>query len=473
MFPRLLRKAGWTRTALPLLFIILPSFAQAERLPLKPYTVADGLPNNVINKIVRDSRGFLWFCTAEGLSLFDGYGFTNYGRDEGLPHPNVTDILETRVGDYWVATNGGLVKFNPNGAPSGQVADANGPRANAPRDPMFTVFTPDGDDRYTRSVTTLLEGRDGTIWCGTRRGLFRLEQANGRSAITLVPVDISLTTEYPQSARINALLEDGHGTLWVGANSGLYRRWQDGSTERYGTRDGLPAEDINALLENRQGNLWVGTPSGGLFQLAAGAGHQPPALTRSYNRKNGLTTDWVFDLYESSDNKLWVGTNLGLVEFADDDNPEGPLHVFTKRHGFSFHEILNVTEDRVGNLWLGTINGAMKLATNGFVTFGEQDGIYMVNSLFESRAGELYAYGFVLGDQKARVFDGGKLDILNPGAVKYWFSLGRFDGERFTWLRTACLSCSWISACRRSLRRRRALWKSALDWALQPARLLR
>jgi len=58
---------------------------------------------------VRDSRGFLWFCTQEGLSRFDGYSFTNYGVDQGLPHPTVNDFLETRNGELWVGTNGGLV----------------------------------------------------------------------------------------------------------------------------------------------------------------------------------------------------------------------------------------------------------------------------------------------------------------------------------------------------------------------------
>jgi len=53
----------------------------AERLPLKTYTTADGLGHNSIN-IVRDSRGFLWFCTFEGLSSFDGYTFTTYGRKD-------------------------------------------------------------------------------------------------------------------------------------------------------------------------------------------------------------------------------------------------------------------------------------------------------------------------------------------------------------------------------------------------------
>src|SRR5215510_13914769 len=83
----------------------------AERLPLRAYTTADGLPHNVINKIVRDSRGFLWFCTEDGLSRFDGYTFTNYGTEQGLPHTSVNDLLETRSGELWLATNGGLVHF--------------------------------------------------------------------------------------------------------------------------------------------------------------------------------------------------------------------------------------------------------------------------------------------------------------------------------------------------------------------------
>lgn len=52
--------------------------AQAERLPVKTYTMADGLPSDHISRIVQDARGFLWFCTTEGLSRFDGATFTNY-----------------------------------------------------------------------------------------------------------------------------------------------------------------------------------------------------------------------------------------------------------------------------------------------------------------------------------------------------------------------------------------------------------
>jgi ligand-binding sensor domain-containing protein len=82
-------------------------------LPVKTYTTADGLLRDTAQCIVQDSRGFLWFCTSDGLSRFDGYGFTNYTTDDGLPHRVVNSFLETRAGVYWVATNEGLAGFNP------------------------------------------------------------------------------------------------------------------------------------------------------------------------------------------------------------------------------------------------------------------------------------------------------------------------------------------------------------------------
>lgn len=45
---------------------------QAERLPIRAYTTADGLPTNSVNCIVPDSRGFLWLCTGDGRALREG-----------------------------------------------------------------------------------------------------------------------------------------------------------------------------------------------------------------------------------------------------------------------------------------------------------------------------------------------------------------------------------------------------------------
>jgi len=67
-----------------LLFGVAPG--KAEQLPIRTYTTADGLARDRVYKIVSDPHGFLWFCTYDGLSRFDGYEFVNYSVDDGLPH---------------------------------------------------------------------------------------------------------------------------------------------------------------------------------------------------------------------------------------------------------------------------------------------------------------------------------------------------------------------------------------------------
>ncbi|HJQ22905.1 MAG TPA: two-component regulator propeller domain-containing protein [Blastocatellia bacterium] len=88
---RIFSLVGWTLGAT----LTLAGIIKAERLLVKAYTTANGLAQNTVNRIVRDSRGFLWFCTEDGLSRYDGYTFTNYGVEQGLPDNQVRDLLET------------------------------------------------------------------------------------------------------------------------------------------------------------------------------------------------------------------------------------------------------------------------------------------------------------------------------------------------------------------------------------------
>jgi len=44
-------------------FASVGGLARAERLPIKTYTTADGLSQDSVNRIVRDSRGFPWFSS--------------------------------------------------------------------------------------------------------------------------------------------------------------------------------------------------------------------------------------------------------------------------------------------------------------------------------------------------------------------------------------------------------------------------
>ena len=412
----------------------------AERLPLKAYTTADGLPHNLINRIVRDSRGFLWFCTAEGLSRFDGYTFTNYTTDHGLPHGNVTDFLETKKGELWVGTGAGLVRFDPKGTPNKRVRKANASDGGPP--PMFAVVLPQDEDRRARAVTVLMEGRDGTLWCGTRKHLYRLDRRDGRFA--LLPTELGLSSEPPAARAVLDLLEDRNGTLWVASLGWLRRRWPDGTVARYTKRDGLPDDNVQDLLEDRQGRLWAATREGGFFLFKADGSHAAPVVLRTYTGKDGLMTRWVAQIVETPDGRFWIATNNGLVEFfPDSSGRDGRFHGYTQKNGLLYYGLNTLTPDPDGNLWLGSDVGAMKLSRDGFVSYGEQDGLLTVSAVFQDRAGGVCFRAAVFGNELASAFEGATSNLLRP-VEHYHTRYGFFDGQRFTWFRPDAITNVYI-----------------------------
>ena len=81
------------------------------------YSPADGLPNNQIQCIYQDRKGWIWLGTSRGLSRFDGYRFVNFvnhaGDTTSLSGNLIRVIFEDRKGNLLVGTeNGGLNLFN-------------------------------------------------------------------------------------------------------------------------------------------------------------------------------------------------------------------------------------------------------------------------------------------------------------------------------------------------------------------------
>ena len=425
--------------------LALALFGRAERLPIRTYSTADGLPHNVINRIFRDSRGFLWFCTDEGLARFDGYSFISYGTEQGLPSSGVNDILETRAGEFWVATKGGLVHFNPKGAPAGRTVKANEAGPDSPA--MFITVLPEEKESLAHSITAILEASDGTLWCGTLNGLYRLEAGSN----ALLPVDVGILLGQGELAYVNDVIEDRFGSLWVATPNGLYRRWRDGSAVRYSKREGLPNNFISDLFLDHQGRLWVGTHDAGIFRLDADETHARPIIAFTLVPHDYVQSEWINQIFETSDHKLWAATARGLMEFAAESDSGGRSYrLYTPKNGLSDHNVSALAEDAGGNLWLGSTNGTgvMRLTHNGFVTYDSQDGVIAVNAIFADRAGGVCFRGYVMGDKRASIFDGGKVDLLKLSEATFWLRFGRFDGRRLTWFVPDVLrnkSPGWVS----------------------------
>src|SRR5262245_763910 len=53
----------------------VPELHALAALRFRHLTTDDGLPNNRVEAILQDSRGFMWFGTIDGLARYDGYRF--------------------------------------------------------------------------------------------------------------------------------------------------------------------------------------------------------------------------------------------------------------------------------------------------------------------------------------------------------------------------------------------------------------
>jgi ligand-binding sensor domain-containing protein/signal transduction histidine kinase len=345
----------------------------AEHLPARTYTTADGLAHNSVHRIVSDSRGFLWFCTAEGLSRFDGYSFKNYGTAEGLPDPNTYDMLESRSGLYWVATGDGLCRFRK--PPPGHSS-------------TWTFKVEVLPPAAGREVRSLAEGDDGTLWVGTTKGLSRSIRVPNGELFQLVDLQIPNGTNWP----ITALLEDSFQSLWIGTGNGLYRRWHDGRVQRYRTSalDEGASPWINTLRQDRQGCLWISTNKGLLSLKPTRAGGSDEHL---FTDSPGIRSEFVFDAVRVADQTLWAVLLDGISQlFPDVPQMRNHLEPLTSSFGLADFPLEAIAQDRDRNTWIGSDGGGVsRIARNGFVSYSEADGLgsHDIVSVFENARGQL------------------------------------------------------------------------------------
>jgi ligand-binding sensor domain-containing protein/signal transduction histidine kinase len=410
-------------TLLVSLLLVTPTRVCPERLPIKVYTASDGLASSYVLRIVQDSRGFLWFCTRDGLSRFDGYSFVNYTMADGLPSTTINHLLETRSGAYWVATNGGGVcRLNLE-----QRAVTSGSSAAVRERSLFTVY-PVGHG-FANRVNVLFEDREGSVWAGTDDGLFRFEETGGKRRFVRVGL------REPERLGVCCLAEDREGSLWIGTSRGLLRRLSDGRFIRYSAQ---PSKDaLTAVTVDHHGRLWLGYPSGlAVFvpepasQLRASRfesrrlplqrGSQVPNLksvrlpalpgeARWYTTAEGLADESVFAICAHHDGSMWISTEGGLTEFNGERFRNHALD-----QGLSHKWGNDLREDRDGNLWIAAYaEGAIKLTLNGFTTYTEADGIgrNQIHSIYEDLHGNLYA---VSGRWFVSRFDGKRFISVRP-----------------------------------------------------------
>lgn len=81
----------------------------AQDYPIIKYTTREGLGQNQVLTVLKDSRGYVWCGTWNGVSKFNGETFENYSLKEGFWNGSVTDIQEDKDGYIWFLNAGGII----------------------------------------------------------------------------------------------------------------------------------------------------------------------------------------------------------------------------------------------------------------------------------------------------------------------------------------------------------------------------
>jgi signal transduction histidine kinase/ligand-binding sensor domain-containing protein len=247
------RTGGWwlaTRHGL----IRFPRTNQVEdlaRLRPKVYTMADGLPSNIIDYIYQDARGAVWIATTGAPRLGElqlrlwgppGAALRLYAADKAGVRPLedglVTAFGEDAAGDLWLGFRDSVV------------------RCRGGRFERFFASAP----TFRGVVDAMHLDHSGRLWiASTQGGLYRVDDpasAQPRIARYTTAEDLS-------SNEILCLTEDQWGRIYAGSNRGVDRLDPtSGFVKRYTTADGLSKGAVILAYRDHQGLLWFVTDEG-------------------------------------------------------------------------------------------------------------------------------------------------------------------------------------------------------------------
>jgi len=308
-----------------------PGFA--GQYVIRSWGTEAGLPQNSVNAVAQTPEGYLWLATQGGLARFDGVRFRVFGLEEGLPSISIRALLVDRAGDLWVGTGGGLCRWR-------------GGRLE-----RFTVK----DGLAANVVTALAEDAGGRLWVGTSQGVSVWSAGRFQSEPALAEVG---------RVSIRALESGNAGEMLISAVVGLFR-FAAGRVELVRGPEEFPDVSPYCLLADRAGRLWASIGNGRVLCREEGA-------WRVYDMDSGLPFAYVTALAEDGDGTVWAGSvDAGLYAFR-----EGRFLPVRRADGLSADDIRCLHVDEEGQLWVGTRTGGLnRLARRKLAVFGAAHGL--------------------------------------------------------------------------------------------------
>ena len=362
--------------------------SQPQKYVATMWQTEQGLPQNTINDIVQDHDGYIWIATQGGLARFDGVRFKLLGSQEvpSLRTRRILSLHASAAGDLWIASlQDGLIRLH-NGA--------------------ATVYT-ERDGLPNRGVNSIHEDVQGNLWINTLGGIaFLPNTADGAAA------KLQVCPTYRGKPVSEFLMQARDGSLWFRSSMDVMRFGADGSIST--ARGGFMAH------EARDGSVWVAFENqyrvvrylNGMFadvelprtKQPQWTGNRVDTFDALPNPKRG-----VLAMATDTDGELLMLTPLGLLRVVD-GKLSAPEALPVPSDVRVLPNVRSLMVDREGNRWVGTVStGLFRFRRARVTAYAKDEGLSdsTFRAVFQDRDGRVW-----LGGDRLYWFDGDQFHLF-------------------------------------------------------------
>lgn len=349
------------------------------------------LPDMWVRSLMIDDRGLLWVGTAlrgfaRAYSAKDRFRvfreYTNTG-DESLRN-HIRSIYQDAKRQVWLGMDGGGLK----------IWDENTQQYHYHTNTLRKALLKEQQQIPFR-VQNIKTNDEKTFYLASNLGLLRYELGAHPTAQRFKSGILG-----SENSDVRSLWLDKDGTLWVGTLRGLFKvsEW-DAEPEHVHAANGLTHDVVLSIFRDSFGQLWVGTING-LNRLDSSGRWQP--FKHSDEISQTLCGNVVRDINQDSAGSILIATHSGLSIVKQPQNTDLQFDCYSRANGFIDNTIYAVREDRLGILWMSTNRGIIRFdrrnqSSTSYDRFdGLQSSEFNGASAFKNAEGELF-FGGVRG----------------------------------------------------------------------------
>ncbi len=360
---------------------VLAQPQHATFVPISPVI----LSNSDVRCIQKDSKGYMWFGTADGLIRYDGVNAFRYmhSPDDNttIAHSTINVIVESKDKKLWIGTAQGVciydreldnfinvdsIEGNRNYLKTRYITDIDfdskghlwiGTHEGGINvyDPIKKEFSYIVDPAYegilpsTNFISKMVFHND-LIWCATKGGLLLYDIETRKR----VPLN---SLEYYADKQISDMAVDRIGNIWLATLNGQITQVIP-RNGYYSYREILSGEEFGGnssrmtICFDRQGNLLAGGEHAGFNYVDVNVRKINKVMDEKDNPKR-LPTNSIQSIYVDNHGLIWIGTFNNGVFLVDvnrknfETRDEGITQPFLKDI-----EARSFAEDAQGNIWI-------------------------------------------------------------------------------------------------------------------------